>query len=587
PEQYRQAHAMGLRKYCETGHGPVLRQRLELEALHRDGHSFPIEFAITPVHQGDEKTFCAFVRDITERTRHEQELRRAIEQAEAASRIKSEFLANMSHEIRTPLNGILGFTELLIRDADRGDERERRDYVETIRTSGQHLLALINDVLDLSKIEAGQMQIECTRFSPHQIIAEVASVLRVRANEKGILLDYRWDGAIPETIESDPCRLRQLLMNLVGNAVKFTEQGSVMIVASVATGQGTAELVLEVRDTGIGISAEQLDGIFKPFVQADSSVTRKFGGTGLGLAISKNIAEALSGTLTVRSEPGLGSIFVVAISAGDLQGVPMLDVPSTARTGDYVDSRGSHADLQGVRVLLADDGETNRKLIHLFLARHGAEVLSVENGDLACRVAATQEFDVVLMDMQMPVLDGYAAARALRSQGFTGPIIALTAHAMKGDREKCEQAGCSGYLSKPVNVDKLVQLVHAATSASKRPKLSAVSTTAIAARGERSGAGATIHSNLPTDDDQIREIVAEFAATIPARLDAIEQALAESDFAALATLAHGLKGAGGTAGFPSLAELSEDLEGVITRRECEEAAMVIDQLRTIQARIVV
>jgi CheY-like chemotaxis protein len=376
-------------------------------------------------------------------------------------------------------------------------------------------------------------------------------------------------------------------MNLVGNAVKFTEQGSVMIVASVATRQDAAELVLEVRDTGIGISADQLDGIFKPFVQADSSVTRKFGGTGLGLAISKNIAEALGGTLTVRSDPGRGSTFIATAHAGDLRGVPMLDVPGAARTGDYVDSRSSHADLQGVRVLLADDGETNRKLIQLFLARHGAEVLSVENGDLACRVAATHEFDVVLMDMQMPVLDGYAAARALRGQGFTGPIIALTAHAMKGDREKCEQAGCSGYLSKPVNVDKLVQLVHASTSGAKRAERSAPSALAAPLRTENGGIGAAIRSNLPTDDDQIREIVAEFAATIPARLDAIEQALAESDFTTLATLAHGLKGAGGTAGFPVLAELSTDLEGVITRRESEEAATVIDQLRTIQTRIVV
>jgi CheY-like chemotaxis protein/nitrogen-specific signal transduction histidine kinase len=523
------------------------------------------------------------VRDITDRKSHELDMRRAMEEAEAANRTKSEFLANMSHEIRTPLNSILGFAELLVRNADEGDERTRRDYAETIRTSARHLLELINNVLDLSKIEAGKMQVEHARFSPHQVIAEVVSLMRVRAVEKGVVLNYRWDSPIPETIATDPHRIRQLLINLVGNAIKFTEQGSVMIVARAQRESDRCYLTLEVRDTGIGIERSKLDDIFHPFVQADSSMTRRYGGTGLGLAICKNIAAALGGNLSVDSEIGKGTTFTIRIAIGDLRHVRMLESPPEATTGDYVD-RPSSANLRGVRVLLADDGETNRKLIQVFLSRHGADVQTVENGEMACRLAVAEEFDVILMDMQMPQMDGYAAARKLRSIGYEKPIIALTAHAMKGDREKCTYAGCSGYLSKPVNVDELVRQVEAAVGLGSRCSVDLKSEKERKIKRALSG---PIRSSLPTEDELLHEIVSEFVESIPARLEAMERALAEENYEELQQHVHGLKGSGGTAGFTCLSEVSAELETFAAEKRGDQAAALLGELREMEQLIVV
>jgi PAS domain S-box-containing protein len=583
PDQHRDQHLAGLRRYHETGEGPVLNQRLEVEALRRDGTQFPIEIAITPITCGQEPLFCAFIRDITARKSFEENLKHAKEQAEAANRTKSEFLANMSHEIRTPLNGILGFTELLIRD-ETGDEAERRDYIRTIRTSGKHLLELINDILDLSKIEAGQLQVETTSCSPHHLIAEVVSVLRARAQEKGIDLEYRWESEIPESIQSDPYRLRQLLMNLVGNAVKFTEQGSVNVVSRIVTEGGQSQLVLEVRDTGIGIDAKHMEEIFKPFVQADNSVTRRFGGTGLGLTITKNICESLGGSLSVESTVGVGSTFTAVLPAGDLSGVRISDRPPAEGHGDIVDSREGKANLDGIRVLLADDGETNRKLIDLFLTRQGAQVATAENGELAVNAAREHDFDVILMDMQMPVMDGYAATRKLRELGFTRPILALTAHAMLGDRRKCEEAGCSGYLTKPVNVDELVRTVQAAVR-HRQPAEPAVAATDTAPGPEGVMPMTPIHSTLPTDDDEIRELVAEFTATIPDRIEAMQQALALLDFDEIGALAHALKGAGGTAGYGCLTDVSARIEQCAKQKDTEGLEPMLAELRSLNERI--
>ncbi|MFI5377874.1 MAG: ATP-binding protein [Tepidisphaerales bacterium] len=382
------------------------------------------------------------------------QLATAREAADAASCAKSEFLANMSHEIRTPMTAILGFADLLP-DSDQTPSG-RADCIQTIRRNGQHLLTIINDTLDLSKIEAGKMMVERIACSPCQVAADVAALLRPRAAERGLSLDVDYAFPIPGTILSDPGRLRQILTNLVGNAVKFTERGGVKILLGLdRPAQAPPCLKFQVVDTGIGIQPDQIARLFQPFTQADSSTTRKFGGTGLGLTISRRLAQLLGGDLTAESTPGAGSRFVLTLPAETPADARMIQ--NAAQLLPSGRPQESQADLKlKARILLAEDGPDNQRLIAFHLRRAGAEVIIVENGELAIdhaldAQAAGTPFDIILMDMQMPVIDGYQATRTLRQRGYTRPIIALTAHAMTSAREECLVAGCDEYLSKPID----------------------------------------------------------------------------------------------------------------------------------------
>lgn len=458
PDRLHSDYLSMLEKFRETGSMPTLDRRLEITALRRDRSEFPAEFAVTPIHAQDQVTFCSFIRDISERKEHEQELLRSKDAAEAASRAKSSFLANMSHEIRTPLNGILGFAELLRRGADGGNEAARQEFIDTIDKCGRHLLTVINDVLDLSKIEAGQFEISRTTCSPHDILADVVSILRVKAKEKGLTLNYRWEGDVPESIETDADRLRQVLMNVVGNAIKFTDDGSVTIVANLeADSIGTTRLAINVKDTGIGIAPDKITAIFAPFVQGDSSVTRRYGGTGLGLSICKSLCELLGGTISVQSQLGLGSVFTFTVDAGHMKFSPS----PTIVQGDVINLRAKAGDagsgnLDGRDILLVEDGEVNRQFLRLLLEQTGATVATAEDGQQGLQQARQRAFDAIILDMQMPIMDGYKAATEMRASGITCPIIALTAHAMSGDADKCLRAGCSHYLSKPVKSAHLI-----------------------------------------------------------------------------------------------------------------------------------
>ncbi|MEW4453009.1 response regulator [Bremerella sp. JC817] len=512
----------------------------------------------------------------------EEQLKHATEAAERANRTKSKFLANMSHEIRTPLNGILGFTEVLRRDRENISAEEMDEYLTTIQRSGKHLLELINDVLDISKIEADQLKVEAIACSPHQIISDVVSVLRVGATEKGIGLDYRWEGQVPHSIMSDPYRIKQLLLNLVGNAIKFTNQGSVVVVAEVVPSESGANLVVEVRDTGVGIPQDKLDSVFQPFVQADDTVTRKYGGTGLGLAISRKLAEALGGQLTATSAVGRGSTFTAQIALGDISQIQFV-APSQMPGADVRRDQAIPSDLSHLNVLVADDGDTNRKLIRLLLERGGAKVSLAENGQVAVDMAQQRSFDVVLMDMQMPVLDGYSATTKLRELGFTLPIIALTAHAMKGDRENCEQAGCSGYLSKPIDADELYRTLGEIVTT---PRFNSPPPAALESRSDFPVPDSSIPSLLPTDDDEIREIVQEFLERFETRIVELERALEEEDFEALEHLAHWLRGAAGTVGYDCFTEPASKLE-LGAREKClTSTASSLETISELQRRIV-
>jgi PAS domain S-box-containing protein len=534
----------------------------EVYATCKDGSSIPVSIAVSKVDiegkkSSDSSFFIVIIHDLRKQKAADAKMLEA-KAAETANRTKSTFLANMSHEIRTPLTGILGFADLLLRSAKNGDAATIREYSETIHTNARHLLCLINDILDLSKVESGEVQIELVNCSPHGIVNEVISVLRARAIEKGITLDLQWEGSIPSLIKTDPVRFKQLLMNVVGNAIKFTDEGGVAVTARYTADKDNDRLKIEVIDTGIGISPVNLQRIFNPFVQADNTVTRKYGGTGLGLAISREIALLLGGDLRVTSQLGKGSTFTIELIVGKVAENELHE----SSPADAIDARRMIVEsptlcFDQLSVLLVEDGPTNRKLFKVILEEAGAVVTTAENGQIGVHLASNHRFDVVLLDMQMPVMDGYTAASKLRELGLKIPIIALTAHAMKGDDAKCLAAGCSSFLTKPVTPERLLNTISDAMASSNRvePDVSSHAMLGPALSESEVELGAIL-STLPTHKPVFMEIVHEFADFFSEQIERVEQSVSQQDFETVAQIAHALKGAGGSAGFDQLTDPS-------------------------------
>ena len=530
--------------------------------------------------------------DITELQEKEVQLINSKLEAEEANKAKSAFLANMSHEIRTPMNAILGFTEILKRGYVKNEKKSLK-YLNTIHSSGKNLLELINDILDLSKVESGRLEVEKRKVEPYTTIHEVLQMLAVKANEKGLALNFKADGVLPAEIETDPVRLRQIAFNLIGNAIKFTKEGSISVTCRFKESKPNPQLIIDISDTGIGMSAEALENIFDPFVQADSSVTRRFGGTGLGLAISRRFAQALGGDITVRSELDHGSTFTVALATGNLKGVALLEPEEVDRLQKEIDTEvNCRWQIPPARVLVVDDGQENRELVKLLLEEAGLAVREAENGQQGVEKATAGTFDVVLMDVQMPVMDGFTAAGILRKQGLKIPIIALTANAMKGFEAQCLKAGYSGYLSKPINIDRFMELMAKLLGGKKVPsKATPIGAPADAAEKQSAQNQATdtspIVSKLPANIEKFRKIIVSFVKRLDVQLDALQKAQAGGDHKKVAELAHWLKGAGGTVGFDILSKHAARLELHAKNDDASQVKAIIADLRQIAGRIVV
>lgn len=412
-------------------------------------------FSYAPLDQ-EKGTGVGFIVDIHTQILMAEALNKAKEAAESANTLKSTFLANMSHEIRTPLGAILGFTELL-KDKDT-DESEKNEYIEIISRNGQQLTTIINDILDFSKIEAGLLTIETLSVRIPTLIEEAVSLFLPAAKEKGLDLLTKFEETLPQVVGTDPTRLKQILFNLISNAIKFTAQGSVTVSASYYVPAGSrGRLILQVTDTGIGISDLQRERLFKPFAQAEESTARKFGGTGLGLALSKKLAKALGGVLDLtKSAPGSGSVFRIEIE-------DRIAKESCTALPPAITSR-SDIDLSQVKVLLVDDSPDNLQLVSTILSRHHALVSHAANGLEGADKALNGTHDLVIMDVDMPIMDGYTTVRMLREKGFAKPIIALTAHAMAGMCDRCMEAGYTDYLAKPINTRALIEKISAHAS---------------------------------------------------------------------------------------------------------------------------
>jgi PAS domain S-box-containing protein len=547
----------------------------ELTARARDGKQTVVSYNATTFYDRNRTLQGVFAaaRDVTERKRVEAELQQAKAAAESASRTKSDFLASMSHEIRTPMNAIMGIADLL---AKTPLSPEQDKYVQIFRRAGDNLLNLINDILDLSKVEASQLELERTSFSLNDHLEKVTEMVVARADEKGLSLVFEIAPDAPTNLVGDPTRLRQVLLNLIGNAIKFTQSGGVTLrVAPDADSSIPTALRFTVTDTGIGIPEEKLARVFERFTQADSSTTRRFGGSGLGLTISKRLVELMGGRIWVESEVGKGSVFAFAVP---FEISTAVNRPAAAPVG-----LGPEPPLPALHILLVEDSPDNRTITMAYLEHTPYRVDIAENGDIACRKFTAGNYDLVLMDRQMPVMDGLTATRSIRAWEHANerpptPIIALTAAALKGDREKCLAAGCTAFLTKPIKQEVLLQ--------------------AIKEHWRAAPVALPFLVSAVDQDSQMDPILARVNARLAARIPeylqncrenviTMRHALDRVDFETVTSLGHQMRGSGGAYGFQAITDIGAALEEAgesadndVSRKWVNELSSYLDSIGT-------
>ncbi|MCD4702472.1 MAG: PAS domain S-box protein [Candidatus Aegiribacteria sp.] len=459
PGKYIDSFRKGFESFRNSGEGIVLGRTLEIEARRKNGNIFPVELSVSSTKQHDGWHAIGIIKDITEKRNAEREIIAATEAAANASRTKSEFLANMSHEIRTPLNSIIGTLDLL---TDTKPNEEQEYFIEFIRSSGNSLLELVNNILDISQMEAGKITLDIIPFNVRDSLNKVIDTLVPRAEKKGLALTCEISDDVPGYLSGDPDKLQQIIVNLVGNSIKFTESGSIKVFAESSEISGKKAVIrFSVLDTGIGIPPAKLESIFNSFSQADTSITRKFGGTGLGLTISKNLVHLMNGDITLDSQLDQGSTFSFTAEF-DIH--HELSDKKDSKTASDGPEKNTGRIMRDLRILLVDDSPDNRFLVKAFLRKESCLIVEAENGSEALEKYFIKNWDVILMDMQMPVMDGYTATARIREiereKGLRHiPVVALTAHTINTEIRRCLDAGCDVHLAKPVSKNALIKLI--------------------------------------------------------------------------------------------------------------------------------
>lgn len=465
-----------------------------------------------------------------------EQLKEVSNQALEATKTKSEFLAVMSHEIRTPLTSIIGFAEAMSDNKSMKNEA-RLDITKTIIKNGKHLLTIINDILDISKIEANRMDFEKNYFSPVELITDVEDVIKSQFDEKGIQLYIEYDFPLPNVICNDALRIKQIILNLCSNALKFTKAGKVSI--KIYCDINKEKIFFNVIDSGIGLSRAQINKVFDAFTQADSSTTRKYGGTGLGLSLSKQFAEKMGGTITVESLQGIGSQFCVSISTGKIDPKQLIvGEPELPEKIDYIKYQYDYSHTVKGTILIVEDNYDNQQLLSILLEDVGADITFADNGQQAIDKTFNKSYDLIFMDMQMPIMGGLEATKTLRDSNYNKPIIALTANAMKSDYDMCIEAGCDGFLTKPINKEKLFQ---------------------------------TVYKYLEIDDEinvekfekrsrKMQELIIKFINALPTKLDNVEKLKDEKKWNDVRAELHKIKGVGTSMGYPNVTDIAAELE---------------------------